>query len=237
MGCLKQTYGEETQELKVVHNAFKIRGKSDVVGYRYGFNGKEKDGEWNDNYNYDSRIYDPRIGRWYSVDPSYMKNAHESTYMFTGNNPVFFKDDDGKDYIVVTDHEAKTMTIRFTIYASTFYNRRTTQSTNYTTLRAQATKTFYEKMHATYTVKGNNGEDIHYNVKFEVGIQTFEKPKPGEETWEDRINNDPGGNSFSVVDQEKLGRPKFTPDGKRLYKLGCLNLIQPKLQKLPNKIE
>jgi len=42
-------------------------------GYRYGFNGKEMDnevkGEGNQQ-NYGFRIYDPRLGRFLSVDPS-----------------------------------------------------------------------------------------------------------------------------------------------------------------------
>jgi len=45
-------------------------GSSD--SYRYGFNGKEKDdelkGEGN-HYEYGMRTYDPRIGRFFSVDP------------------------------------------------------------------------------------------------------------------------------------------------------------------------
>jgi len=36
--------------------------------YRYGFNGKEKDGEVVQ-YDYGFRIYDPRLVRFKSVDP------------------------------------------------------------------------------------------------------------------------------------------------------------------------
>jgi hypothetical protein len=37
------------------------------TGYRYGFNGKENDGETKgegNSYDFGDRIYDPRIGRW-----------------------------------------------------------------------------------------------------------------------------------------------------------------------------
>jgi len=48
------------------------RNFSDGGGYRYGFNGMEKDdevsGEWN-SYTTPFRLYDARIGRWRSIDP------------------------------------------------------------------------------------------------------------------------------------------------------------------------
>ncbi|MFA6925213.1 MAG: RHS repeat-associated core domain-containing protein, partial [Bacteroidales bacterium] len=40
--------------------------------YRHGFNGKEKDDELKgsgNSYDYGMRIYDPRLGRFLSVDP------------------------------------------------------------------------------------------------------------------------------------------------------------------------
>ncbi|MBX3255766.1 MAG: hypothetical protein KF862_16650 [Chitinophagaceae bacterium] len=40
--------------------------------YRYGFNGKESDSEVNGPYNeldYGFRVYEPRLGRFFSVDP------------------------------------------------------------------------------------------------------------------------------------------------------------------------
>src|ERR1043165_2656899 len=52
-------------------------------GYRYGFNGQEKDdeakGEGN-SYDFGARSYDPRLGRWLSVDPMYQKQAGWSPY-------------------------------------------------------------------------------------------------------------------------------------------------------------
>ena len=39
-------------------------------GYRYGFNGKEKDKDITDgDLDYGARIYDGRLSRWMSVDP------------------------------------------------------------------------------------------------------------------------------------------------------------------------
>jgi RHS repeat-associated protein len=46
--------------------------------YRYGFNGKEADNEISvdgGSYDYGARIYNSRLGKWMSVDPSIKKYA------------------------------------------------------------------------------------------------------------------------------------------------------------------
>jgi len=69
-------------------------------GYRYGFNGKEKDteGEWGTqtHYDYGFRIYEPGIGRFLSVDPLAKTYPSESNFVYAGNNPIYFVDIDGK---------------------------------------------------------------------------------------------------------------------------------------------
>ncbi len=67
-------------------------------GYRYGFNGKEKDdgikGSGN-HYDYGMRMYDPRIGRPLSIDPLTAQYPELSPYQFFSNNPIWFIDLDG----------------------------------------------------------------------------------------------------------------------------------------------
>ncbi|MDR6340041.1 RHS repeat-associated protein [Filimonas zeae] len=69
-------------------------------GYRYGFNGKENDnevkGEGN-NVDFGARIYDSRVGRWFSVD-KIIKPAF-SSYQFAKGNPANYIDPDGNDEI------------------------------------------------------------------------------------------------------------------------------------------
>jgi RHS repeat-associated protein len=70
-------------------------------GYRYGFNGKEKDdnGEFgNTTYDYGFRIYNPSIGRFLSVDPLTASFAYYSPYQFAGNKPIMFVDLDGAEF-------------------------------------------------------------------------------------------------------------------------------------------
>lgn len=85
-------------------------------GYRYGFNGKEKDnevkGEGN-SYDFGARIYDPRVGRMLSVDPQAGAYPNISSYAFAINNPICAIDPDGRDvHIVIGDQPVGTTTIR-----------------------------------------------------------------------------------------------------------------------------
>ncbi|RYZ77736.1 MAG: hypothetical protein EOP04_30835 [Proteobacteria bacterium] len=67
-------------------------------GYRYGFNGKENDNDVKgEGYqiDYGERIYDPRLGRFYSVDPMYKDFPELTTYQYGSNNPIFNIDLDG----------------------------------------------------------------------------------------------------------------------------------------------
>lgn len=69
-------------------------------GYRYGFNGMEKDDELKGTGNhvdFGARGYDPRLGRWLSVDPSFARYPNLSPYNFGFNSPIRYQDPDGRD--------------------------------------------------------------------------------------------------------------------------------------------
>lgn len=67
-------------------------------GYRYGFNGKENDndvkGEGNQQ-DYGMRIYDPRLGKFLSVDPLTKDYPELTPYQFASNSPIESIDLDG----------------------------------------------------------------------------------------------------------------------------------------------
>ena len=66
--------------------------------YRFAFNGKEFDPEVAGNgnqYDYGFRIYNPRIGRFLSVDPLTASYPWYTPYQFAGNKPIRFIDLDG----------------------------------------------------------------------------------------------------------------------------------------------
>jgi RHS repeat-associated protein len=63
-----------------------------ATGYRYGFNGKEKDDEAQgvgNQIDYGARVYDPRVGRFLSVDPLFKGYPWYSPYQYAGNKPIW----------------------------------------------------------------------------------------------------------------------------------------------------
>lgn len=67
-------------------------------GYRYGFNLKEQDQEWNGGgnmYDYGFRIYDPMIAKFLSEDHLIAGYPMLTPYQFAGNTPIAFVDLDG----------------------------------------------------------------------------------------------------------------------------------------------
>lgn len=72
--------------------------------YAFGFNGMRKDdevhGATGTSYDFGARLYDPRIGRWFAVDPLASKYPETSPYAFALNNPIFFVDYDGRDIVI-----------------------------------------------------------------------------------------------------------------------------------------
>jgi len=91
--------------------------------YRYGFNGKEKDdeikGASGTSYDYGFRIYDPRLGRFLSVDPLTKEYPWYTPYQFAGNTPIEAVDIDGlepghtqqHDYLGTVPVDAKDNTV------------------------------------------------------------------------------------------------------------------------------
>jgi len=144
MGCHRLTYHQKISS-KTENTPIFVMGKkqgsdyylggmimpgrsSNFDSYRYGFNGMEHDGEVSgdgNSYTTEFRQYDPRLGRWKSIDPLMHMFPSMSPYVAFANNPIFFIDpyglapengdgggngggetfigDDGKEY--TTTHE------------------------------------------------------------------------------------------------------------------------------------
>jgi RHS repeat-associated protein len=78
---------------------------SGVSDYRFGFNGKENDNEVKgegSQQDYGMRIYDPRIGKFLSVDPIASKYPELTPYQFASNSPIASIDLDGLEGLVAT---------------------------------------------------------------------------------------------------------------------------------------
>lgn len=83
--------------------SYTASGASD---YMYGFNGKEDDNEVKgvgNQIDYGTRVYDPRLGRFLSMDPMSKSFPWYTPYQFAGNKPIANLDLDGleeKSYLV-----------------------------------------------------------------------------------------------------------------------------------------
>ncbi len=73
-------------------------------GYRYGFNGKENEDEIAGNNNaidFGARLYDSRLGRWFSCDGKLGLYNDYSPYHFGYDNPIITIDPNGEENVVV----------------------------------------------------------------------------------------------------------------------------------------
>ena len=76
--------------------------------YRYGFNGKENDNEVKGEggqIDYGMRVYDPRIGKFLSVDPLTKDYPWNSTYAYAENSPIENIDLDGLEKLSTTKNK------------------------------------------------------------------------------------------------------------------------------------
>jgi len=72
------------------------RTVSTAGNYRFGFNGMEKDDEvkgQGNSLDFGNRIYDPKLGRWLSLDK--ISNHMTSKYAYVLNRPIVLRDVDG----------------------------------------------------------------------------------------------------------------------------------------------
>jgi RHS repeat-associated protein len=138
--------------------------------YRYGFNGKEKDDEAKGSgaqYDYGFRIYDPRAGRFLSVDPLFRSYPWYTPYQFAGNKPVWAIDLDGLEEKKVTHHLEKRQD-------GTFFIKSTDVDID---------------LNRYYTVTDKNtGKEIKQLAKTTLTYEYKGEHYDGKVLWEDRMN-------------------------------------------------
>lgn len=101
MGCLKINYSFCSEpKMFLVKNTLTTKESENKKRreYLFGFNGKEMDNEVKGtgaSYDYGFRIYDPKLGRFLSVDSLTRKYAMLTPYQFASNTPIWAIDLDG----------------------------------------------------------------------------------------------------------------------------------------------
>jgi RHS repeat-associated protein len=105
-----------------------------ATGYRYGFNGKEKDNKDGVvQYDYGMRIYDPRLMRFKSVDPLMKSYPMLTPYQYASNRPIDGIDLDGMEYLRADEATAKFHSIQLKTSTSyTIQNNKTLATTTVT---------------------------------------------------------------------------------------------------------
>ena len=76
--------------------------------YRYAFNGKEVDNEikgTGNSIDYGFRFYDPRVGRFLSIDPLFAAYPSLTPYQYASNTPIAAIDIDGLEALITTDYQ------------------------------------------------------------------------------------------------------------------------------------
>jgi len=156
--------------------------------YRYGFNGKEKVDEISGSGNhidFGDRGYDPRLGRWWSVDWKSSKYPHVSPYTFALDNPIFFVDVDGNDIGVnvtkVSDSKGQltidaVITVRMKVVNLSSKAMSKTEMKTYTDdIKASAGGQFSGSGYYEGNVPGKDGKYnkgvINYNITVKVELE------------------------------------------------------------------
>jgi RHS repeat-associated protein len=83
----------------------KVRSEKMPYGYRFGFQGQEKDdeihGATGTSYSYEYRMHDPRVGRFLSIDPLAAKYAYNSPYAFSENRVIDAIELEGREALLL----------------------------------------------------------------------------------------------------------------------------------------
>jgi RHS repeat-associated protein len=146
--------------------------------YRFGFNGKEQDGEeWTgsagNQLDFGNRIYDSRLGRWFGRDKLAVKYAAISPYVFAANNPVLFIDPDGLQVVVpkVGDRQPVLDAIN-SAFGEDFFEFDGNGRLNYTGKSTDNLDENQKKLFAYFSYVNNNDIDTYIKLN-EVAMGPF----------------------------------------------------------------
>ena len=83
-------------------------------GYRYGFNGQEKETSEGTNLDYGARIYNSGFARWMSIDPQTVCYPENSPYSYCAGNPITLIDKQGETiWIYYIDENGKEQKVNY----------------------------------------------------------------------------------------------------------------------------
>jgi RHS repeat-associated protein len=170
---------------------------------RYGFNGKEKDNEtFSGAYDFGARMYDSRLGRWWSVDKKVSVNYDISSYCTLDNNPICMIDPTGDDAIVSISGNTITFKAVICIHGEGATNAKAKE------MQAQIMQVWGKNF------KYFEG-DKEYNVKFDIQVVNTEAESEGDPTLGPGV--DPlfwtGAENWINIENREVDFRSFVRDG------------------------
>jgi RHS repeat-associated protein len=142
--------------------------------YRYGMNGQEKDDEIvgsGNSYDFGARQYDPRLGRWMSLDPLMAKYPGLSPYNFVDNNPIALIDEDGRDIgYSITKTKDGTTVIHVTVGAVIINKSKDfSNAGDMEYVRSQIESEVRKQYSEKFTGPGGEKFEVDFNINLRVG--------------------------------------------------------------------
>tara|TARA_R110002111_G_scaffold174109_2_gene239621 strand:+ start:2315 stop:3271 length:957 start_codon:yes stop_codon:yes gene_type:complete len=160
MGALKLKYYQKNEDLEIspVFLVSHLKGNTalrEIYGktYAYGFNGQERDDEISgsgNSYDFGSRLLDPRLGKWFTIDPQAEKYPYASPYSSFGNNPLIFIDPEGETLKVVASDPA--LYLKYQSVLKTSFNNKVESK-----ISEDGTVTFHQVPNTKLTELEQNG--------------------------------------------------------------------------------
>lgn len=212
----------------LVHDPFGMItvGRSWEVGseYRYGFNGKESDtdtyGEGNI-YDYGFRIYNPRLGKFLSVDPLTRIYAWYTPFQFAGNKPIWAIDLDGLEEVIFT--ESFTQKDNLSVFSSSSDLLGGIMNEISDPSKAETTKIYFMQMQLDFLNTGTKGLTYDVTKRGVSFIQNWEKLY-GQTITLDKITNPFEISEYKLIEAVALSM------GLSIQELVKLSVENPNLQ-------
>ncbi len=129
---------------------------------KYLYNGKELKDETG-LYDYGARMYDAALGRWHVIDAMASSYYDYSPYHYSGNNPILFKDVDGR-YYVGTDGKPVVTTVNDNGKIQLSSNA----SADLQRMASMTNESGSSKAVAQFAAVGNNETKVNFKISQEV---------------------------------------------------------------------